>query len=235
MELIEQHNTTLVFCNTRSLAELIFQDLWTVNEQALPIGIHHGSLSVEARGKVAAAMSAGKLRGLVATASLDLGIDWGDVDLVIQMGAPKGSSRLLQRIGRANHRLDEPSKGLLVPGNRFEYLEGRAALDAIAEGELDPEVFRPGTLDVLAQHIMGIACAGPFDEGGLFQEVRSAAPYGGLKEETFQDVLNFIATGGYALKAYDRFRRLVPEGGGRWRLTRPAIAAQHRLNAGIIV
>jgi ATP-dependent Lhr-like helicase len=235
MDLIEQHKTTLVFCNTRSLAELIFQDLWAVNEQALPIGIHHGSLAVEARRKVEAAMAAGKLRGLVATASLDLGIDWGDVDLVVQMGAPKGSSRLLQRIGRANHRLDEPSKGMIVPGNRFEYLEARAALDAIDDGELDPEVFRPGALDVLAQHILAMAVAAPFQQEALLAEVRSAAPYAGLKAETFEEILNFIATGGYALKAYDRFRRLVAEPGGMWRIARPQIAQQHRLNAGVIV
>jgi ATP-dependent Lhr-like helicase len=235
MELIEQHQTTLVFCNTRSLAELIFQDLWAVNDRVLPIGIHHGSLAVEARRKVEAAMAAGRLRGLVATASLDLGIDWGDVDLVVQMGAPKGSSRLLQRIGRANHRLDEPSKGIIVPGNRFEYLEARAALDAIDDGELDPEVFRPGALDVLAQHLLAMAVAAPFQQEGLLAEVRSAAPYAGLKAETFEEVLNFIATGGYALKAYDRFRRLVPEPGGMWRIAKPSVAQQHRLNAGVIV
>jgi ATP-dependent helicase Lhr and Lhr-like helicase len=235
MDLIERHKTTLVFCNTRSLAELIFQDLWAVNDKALPIGIHHGSLAQEARRKVEAAMAAGKLRGLVATASLDLGIDWGDVDLVVQMGAPKGSSRLLQRIGRANHRLDEPSEGTVVPGNRFEYLEARAALDAIDDGELDPENFRPGALDVLAQHILAVACAAPFEEQELLAELRSSAPYAGLKDEVFTEVLNFIATGGYALKAYDRFRRLVPEGDGRWRIARPQIAAQHRLNAGVIV
>jgi ATP-dependent Lhr-like helicase len=235
MALIEQHKTTLVFCNTRSLAELIFQDLWTVNEQALPIGIHHGSLAVEARRRVEAAMAVGRLRGLVATASLDLGIDWGDVDLVVQMGAPKGSSRLLQRIGRANHRLDEPSKGIIVPGNRFEYLESRAALDAIDDGELDPETFRPGALDVLAQHILAMAVAAPFQREKLLTEVRSAAPYAGLKAETFEEILNFIATGGYALKAYDRFRRLVPEPGGIWRIAKPSVAQQHRLNAGVIV
>jgi len=235
MRLIEQHKTTLVFSNTRGLAELIFQKLWDENDKALPIGIHHGSLSVEARRKVEAAMSAGKLRGLVATASLDLGIDWGDVDLVIQMGAPKGSSRLLQRIGRANHRLDEPSKGVLVPGNRFEYLEGRAALDAIDDGELDPEVFRPGALDVLAQHILAMAVAAPFQQEELLAEIRSAAPYAGLKDETFEEILNFIATGGYSLKAYDKFRRLVPEAGGMWRIAKPSVAQQHRLNAGVIV
>src|SRR5687768_7535702 len=150
-------------------------------------------------------MAAGKLRGLVATASLDLGIDWGNVDLVVQMGAPKGSSRLLQRIGRANHRLDEPSKGTIVPGNRFEYLEARAALDAIDEGELDPETFRPGTLDVLAQHILALACAAPFEEKAMLAEIRSAAPYAGLRDEAFTEILSFIATGGYSLKAYDKF------------------------------
>ena len=211
MELIEAHKTTLVFCNTRSLAELIFQDLWKANDQALPIGIHHGSLSLEARRKVEAAMGDGRLRALVATASLDLGIDWGDVDLVIQMGAPKGSSRLLQRIGRANHRLDEPSQGMVVPGNRFEYLEARAALDAIDDRELDPDIFRPGALDVLAQHILGIACAGPFDEVQLLAEVRSAAPYAGLTEQVWRRVLEFISTGGYSLQAYDKFKRLVDD------------------------
>jgi ATP-dependent Lhr-like helicase len=235
MDLIERHQTTLVFCNTRGLAELIFQDLWAANDKDLPIGIHHGSLAIEARRKVEAAMAAGKLRALVATASLDLGIDWGNVDLVVQMGAPKGSSRLLQRIGRANHRLDEPSKGVVVPGNRFEYLEARAALDAIDVGELDPEVFRPGTLDVLAQHILGVACSAPFVEAELLAEVQSAAPYAGLKPETFAEVLNFIATGGYALKAYDKFKRLVQDSPGHWRITKPAIVQQHRMNAGIIV
>jgi len=235
MDLIERHKTTLVFCNTRSLAELIFQDLWAVNDNALPIGIHHGSLAQEARRKVEAAMAAGKLRGLVCTASLDLGIDWGDIDLVVQMGAPKGSSRLLQRIGRANHRLDEPSQGVIVPGNRFEYLEARAALDAIADGELDPETFRPGALDVLAQHILALACAAPFEDQALLAEIRSSAPYRELKDETFDEILNFIATGGYALKAYDRFRRLIRDPEGQWRITRPAVALQHRLNAGVIV
>ncbi len=235
MRLIEQHKTTLVFTNTRSLCELIFQDLWAVNEQGLPIGIHHGSLDLAARRKVEAAMADGRLRALVATASLDLGIDWGDVDLVIQMGAPKGSSRLLQRIGRANHRLDEPSRGVLVPGNRFEYLEGQAALDAIDEGELDPEDFRQGTLDTLAQHILGLACASPFTEAELLAEVRSAAPYSEITADTLSDVLGFIATGGYALKAYDRFQRLVADAEGQWRIARSAVAAQHRLNAGVIV
>ncbi|HZH08336.1 MAG TPA: helicase-related protein, partial [Lautropia sp.] len=208
-----------------------------VNEQSLPIGVHHGSLALEARRKVEAAMAEGRLRALVCTSSLDLGIDWGNVELVIQMGAPKGSSRLLQRIGRANHRLDEPSHGTIVPGNRFEYLEARAALDAVDAGELDPEVFRPGTLDTLAQHILACACAAPFDQEELLAEIRSAAPYAGLTDEIFERVLSYISTGGYALRAYDKFRRLVeePAGSGKWRVTKPNVAVQHRMNAGIIV
>ena len=232
---IETHRTTIVFCNTRSLAELIFQDLWKQNVQSLPIGIHHGSLSREARRKVESAMAEGRLRALVATASLDLGVDWGDVDLVIQMGAPKGSSRLLQRIGRANHRLDEPSEAVLVPGNRFEYLEARAALDAVAAGDLDAEMFRPGALDVLAQHVMAIACAGSFRADELLAEIRTAAPYAALSEDLFGQVLRFIENGGYALRAYDRFRRLTQDADGMWRVSHPNFIAQHRLNAGIIV
>ena len=232
---IETHQTTIVFCNTRGLCELIFQELWNANELKLPIGIHHGSLDIEARRKVENAMADGRIRALVATASLDLGVDWGNVDCVIQMGAPKGSSRLLQRIGRANHRLDEPSEAILVPGNRFEYLEALAAYDAIQEGVLDGEPFRAGGLDVLAQHIMACACADAFDEAQLLAEVRSTHQYADLSPEMFARLLDFIATGGYALRAYDRFRRLTKGKGGLWRVTHPQFIAQHRLNAGIIV
>ncbi len=236
---IKANRTTLIFTNTRFLAEYIFQLLWDINEDTLPIGIHHGSLSKEARRKVEGAMARGELRALVCTASLDLGVDWGDIDLVVQMGAPKGSSRLLQRIGRANHRLDSPSRALLVPGNRFEYLEAMAALDAVAAGQRDGEDFRPGGLDVLAQHIMACACAGPFHEESLLAEVRSSLAYAWLDKAGFARVLNFVATGGYSLKAYDRFKRIVRGAGGIgdgvWRLTHPEHAARHRINAGIIV
>ncbi|MCX9145926.1 ligase-associated DNA damage response DEXH box helicase [Erythrobacter sp. WG] len=229
------NRTTLVFTNTRFLAEFIFQCLWDVNEDHLPIGIHHGSLSTEARRKVEEAMARGELRALVCTASLDLGIDWGDIDLVVQMGAPKGSSRLLQRIGRAGHRLDVPSRAVLVPGNRFEFLEAMAAKDAVDEGQRDGEPFRPGSLDVLAQHVMACACAGPFQEDALLAEVRGALAYSWVDETTFQRVLNFVADGGYALKAYDRFKRIVRDKSGTWRLSHPSQAQRHRMNAGIIV
>ena len=235
IEAIRANRTTLVFCNTRFLAEFIFQKLWEANEANLPIGIHHGSLSKEARRKVEGAMARGELRALVATASLDLGVDWGDIDLVVQMGAPKGSSRLLQRIGRANHRLDQPSRALLVPGNRFEFLEAMAAEEAVEQGQRDGEAFRPGGLDVLAQHVMARACAGPFDGDALLGEVRSASAYGWIADAQWERVLEFVASGGYALKAYDRFRRITLGRDGLWRLTHPEYAARFRLNAGIIV
>ena len=234
-EAIKANRTTLVFTNTRFLAEFIFQCLWEENEDHLPIGIHHGSLSTEARRKVEEAMARGELRALVCTASLDLGIDWGDIDLVVQMGAPKGSSRLLQRIGRAGHRLDVPSRAVLVPGNRFEFLEAMAAKDAVDEGQRDGEPFRPGSLDVLAQHVMACACAGPFHEDALLAEVRGALAYSWVNEATFQRVLNVVADGGYALKAYDRFKRIMRGRDGVWRLAHPNQAQRHRMNAGIIV
>ncbi len=235
MEEIARNKTTLIFCNTRFLAEYIFQKLWDANDPKYPIAIHHGSLSAEARRKVESAMADGKLRALVCTASLDLGVDWGDVDCVIQMGAPKGSSRLLQRIGRSNHRMDEPSKAILVPGNRFEFLEAQAAFDAVEAGVRDGELFCPGGLDVLTQHIMGRACSGPFAEAELRDEIRSATPYSAIDDATFSRVIDYIATGGYALKAYDKYRKLVETTPGHWRLAHPQFAAQFRFNAGIIV
>jgi ATP-dependent Lhr-like helicase len=235
MRRIESARLAIVFVNTRAVAELVFRDLWAENDQSLPIGIHHGSLAPEARRKVEAAMAAGKLRAIVATASLDLGLDWGDVDLVIQMGAPKGASRLLQRTGRANHRMDEASRCLIVPGNRFEYLEALAARDAVQAGELDPDGFRPGALDVLAQHVVGCAAAGPFFPDELYDEVKSAAPYAGVTRAVFDAVLGYAATGGYALKAYERYQRLVTQPDGRLRLRSAALARQWRMNSGTIV
>lgn len=234
-DLIQRHRVSLVFTNTRANAERLFQELWSINTANLPIALHHGSLAVEQRRRVEAAMAAGALRAVVATASLDLGIDWGDIDLVVQVGAPKGASRLLQRIGRANHRLDEPSRAVLIPGNRFEYLESMAARDAALAGDLDGEPFRPGGLDVLVQHIMGLACAAPFEPDALFAEVRSAAPYRDLPRADFDDTLAFIESGGYALRAYDRFRRLVRMPDGRYRVSHPRLIQQHRLNAGVIL
>ena len=233
--IIRQHKTSIVFVNTRAQAELTFDRLWRINEDNLAIGLHHGSLAIEQRRKVEAAMAAGKLRAVVATSSLDLGIDWGDVDLVIQVGAPKGVSRLMQRIGRANHRLDEPSRAMIAPANRFEVLESLAALEAIEASELDGDPPRPACLDVLAQHIVGTACAQPIDRQAFFQEVRRAQPYRDLRREDYDDTFDFVATGGYALAAYERWHRLKQLPDGRWMLASPMVARQFRMNVGTIV
>ncbi|MBS0223501.1 MAG: ligase-associated DNA damage response DEXH box helicase [Proteobacteria bacterium] len=233
--IIRQHKTSIVFVNTRAQAELTFDRLWRINEDNLAIGLHHGSLAVEQRRKVEAAMAVGKLRAVVATSSLDLGIDWGDVDLVIQMGAPKGVSRLMQRIGRANHRLDEPSRAMIAPANRFEVLESLAALEAIEARELDGDPPRPACLDVLAQHIVGTACAQPIDREAFFDEVRRAQPYRDLSRKDFDDTFDFVATGGYALAAYERWHRLKQLPDGRWMLASPLVARQFRMNVGTIV
>jgi ATP-dependent Lhr-like helicase len=229
------HKTTLVFVNTRMQAEFVFQELWQINEEGLPIALHHGSLDVGQRRKVEAAMTAGQLRAVVCTSTLDLGIDWGDVDLVVNVGAPKGASRLMQRIGRANHRLDEPSRAMLVPANRFEILECRAALDAVEAAAQDTPEARRGALDVLAQHVLGMACAGGFDADELFAEVTSASPYAGLSREDFDSVVAFVATGGYALRTYERFAKIRQGKDGKWRVANAHIAQHYRMNVGTIV
>ncbi|SMH38460.1 ligase-associated DNA damage response DEXH box helicase [Mesorhizobium australicum] len=232
---IRKHRTTLLFVNTRSQAEMLFQELWRVNEDSLPIALHHGSLDVAQRRKVEKAMEAGSLRAIVATSTLDLGIDWGDVDLVVHVGAPKGASRLAQRIGRSNHRMDEPSRAILVPANRFEVMECRAALEANYLGAQDTPPLVDGSLDVLAQHILGCACAEPFRADDLFDEIRSAAPYAGLDRQTFDQAVDFVATGGYALRTYERYARIRLTKDGLWRVSHPRVAQQYRLNVGTIV
>ena len=231
---VTRHKTTLIFHNTRAQAELFFHDLWLQNTDSLPIGIHHGSLSREQRDRVEQAMAAGALRAVVCTGSLDLGIDWGDVDLVIQIGAPKNVKRLVQRIGRANHRYNAPSKALLVPANRFEVVECQAALDAVRAHTLDGEPRGPGPRDVLCQHILATACSGPFDADHLYHEVITAGPYALLTKAEFDACLDFVATGGYALKAYDRWQRLKLTN-GKWHLRDPRIAAVIRQNLGTII
>jgi ATP-dependent Lhr-like helicase len=235
MEEIRRNRTTIVFINTRAQAELFFRALWLANTDNLPIGLHHGSLAMEQRKKVEAAMADGSLRGVVATGSLDLGLDWGDVDLVIQVGAPKNVKRLVQRIGRANHTYDAPSRALIVPANRFEVLECHAALDAVQEGDLDGQPMPQGGLDVLCQHLLLVACAGDFDADATFVEVRRSGAYAGLSRQGFDACLNFCATGGYALRAYPQWHRLIQRTDGRWGLRDPRSARRLRMNIGTIV
>ncbi len=234
MEQIKKHKTTLIFHNTRAQAEIFFHNLWLANDDALPIGIHHGSLDRQQRERVEAAMVRGDLRAIVCTGSLDLGIDWGDVDLVIQIGAPKNVKRLVQRIGRANHRYNAPSKAILVPANRFEVVECVAALEAVQEHDLDGDPRGPGPRDVLCQHILIAAAAGPFDADALYAEITAAGPYAQITRAEFDACLEFCATGGYALRAYDRWQRLQQRPDGAWQLRDPRAAQRIRMNLGTI-
>ena len=234
LEEVKKHKTTLIFHNTRAQAEIFFHNLWLANSDDLPIGIHHGSLSREQREKVEEAMVAGQLRAIVCTGSLDLGIDWGDVDLVVQVGAPKNVKRLVQRIGRANHRYNAPSKALLVPANRFEVVECVAALEAAKAHDLDGDPKGAGPRDVLCQHILITACAGPFDANALYTEVISVGAFAGLSRTDFDDCLDFCATGGYALRAYDKWKRLLQTADGNWQLRDPRAAQRIRMNIGTI-
>ena len=235
LERIRAAGTTIVFVNTRAQGELLFQALWRLNEETLAIALHHGSLDIGQRRRVEAAMARGELRGVVATSSLDLGIDWGGVDQVIQVGAPKGISRLLQRVGRANHRMDEASRAILVPANRFEVLECEAAIAGVAAGERDGDPPRPGGLDVLAQHLLLMAAAAPFQPDDMFAEVRRAAPYADLSRRDFDDTLGFVEDGGYALAAYERYRKLFRDAEGAIQIRGARVARQARMNIGTIV
>ncbi|MBO9465697.1 ligase-associated DNA damage response DEXH box helicase [Tropicibacter sp. R15_0] len=234
LEQVKRHKTTLIFHNTRAQAEIFFRNLWLANEDGLPIGIHHGSLDRAQREKVEAAMVRGDLRAIVCTGSLDLGIDWGDVDLVIQIGAPKNVKRLVQRIGRANHRYNAPSKALLVPANRFEVVECLAALEAVRAHDLDGDPRGAGPLDVLCQHILIAAASAPFQADDLYNEMCSAGPFADLSRDAFDACLEFCATGGYALRAYDQWQRLQQRPDGQWQLRDPRAAARIRQNIGTI-
>ncbi|MGR3659962.1 MAG: ligase-associated DNA damage response DEXH box helicase [Paracoccaceae bacterium] len=234
LEQVKAHKTTLIFHNTRAQAEIFFHNLWQANTDNLPIGIHHGSLDREQRQRVEVAMVAGQLRAIVCTGSLDLGIDWGDVDLVIQIGAPKNVKRLVQRIGRANHRYNAPSKALLVPANRFEVVECVAALQAAKEHDLDGDPRGPGPRDVLCQHILIAACSAPIDADALYQEFRTSGDFSTLTNPEFTACLDFVATGGYALRAYDRWQRLQQRPDGKWQLRDPRLAQKIRMNIGTI-
>ena len=234
LEQVRKHKTTLIFHNTRAQAEIFFHNIWLANDDELPIGIHHGSLDRGQREKVEQAMVNGQLKAIVCTGSLDLGIDWGDVDLVVQIGGPKNVKRLVQRIGRANHRYNAPSKALLVPANRFEVVECVAALEAVKIGALDGEPNGPGPRDVLCQHILITATAGPFDASALYAEVISAGAYSTLTRPEFDECLDFCATGGYALRAYDQWKRLQQRPDGCWQLRDPRAAQRIRMNIGTI-
>ncbi|WP_418152021.1 ligase-associated DNA damage response DEXH box helicase [Litorimonas sp. RW-G-Af-16] len=231
---IKAARSVIVFVNTRAQAEMLFQQLWQVNEDNLPIGVYHGSLARDRRQKTESLIASGHLRAVVSTSALEMGIDWGDVDLILQVGAPKGVSRLLQRIGRSNHRLDEPSKAVLVPTNPLEAVECAVAMRAIEKGERDGEDYRDGAMDVVVQYIVNRACAERVKPRQMLNEIRQATPYAKLSKSDFDDLLQFAVDGEYALKTYERFHRLKPSSRG-YQIASVQQARRHRMNIGMIV
>jgi ATP-dependent helicase Lhr and Lhr-like helicase len=234
MARIRAAGTTIVFVNTRAQAELMFQALWKLNDPMLPIALHHGSLEVEQRHRVEAAMAGGKLRGggdVVARSRHRLG--WRGPGHPGRRAQGRVAAAATRR--RANHRMDQASRAILVPANRFEVLECEAAMLGVTARELDGDPPRPGGLDVLAQHLLGLACAAPFLPDEVYAEVCRAAPYAALTRRDFDDVLAFVENGGYALAAYDRWKKLFRDSEGRVHVRSARIAAQHRMNIGTIV
>ncbi|MGB0547420.1 MAG: ligase-associated DNA damage response DEXH box helicase [Paracoccaceae bacterium] len=234
LEQISKHKTTLIFHNTRAQAEIFFHNLWLNNQDNLPVAIHHGSLDLAQRKRVEAAITKGELRAVVCTGTLDLGIDWNEVDLVMQVGAPKNIKRLVQRIGRANHTYNTPSKAIIVPANKFEIVECQAALEAVRDKDLDGEPIASGSLDVLCQHILLVACSGKILPSKLFEEIKQIGAYKNLTHEEFKECMGFCIDGGYALKRYEQWHRLKLDHSGNLILRDPRIANKIRMNVGTI-
>ena len=226
--------SSILFVNTRAQAEILFESLWAINNKNKKIAIHHGSLEKDLRKKVEREIVEGHIECVVATSSLDLGLDWGNIDLVMQIGAPKGVARLIQRIGRANHTINTPSRAILVPTNCFEFVECIAAKECIKLNLLEDEQYSEGSLDVLAQHIVGVAISKKFKKEELYEQVKKAWPYRNLNEEDFEKTLSFVENGGYSLQGYEEYSRLKRDG-EYFKIKDKSLITKYRMNVGAIV
>ena len=232
---IESVNSTLVFANTRSQTEIWYQQLLKQRpDWAGRIALHHGSLDTSVRQWVEQGLRNGSLRAVVCTSSLDLGVDYTAVDLVIQIGSPKGAARLLQRAGRSGHQPDAISHLAFVPTNAIELMELAAAQDAIRAGHLEARPLLKKPLDVLAQHLVTIAIGGGFRSQELLREVRSTQAYESLTDTEWNWVLDFIVRGGASLDAYPEFKRVEREE-DFFHVTQRRLQTSHRMNIGTIV
>ncbi|WP_133501545.1 ligase-associated DNA damage response DEXH box helicase [Cognatilysobacter terrigena] len=232
---IFQARTSLLFTNTRAFAELWHQALQAVwPEDPSTLALHHGSLDPSIRAEVEAGLRDGSVRCVVATSSLDLGVDFPAVDQVFQLGSPKGTARLLQRAGRAKHRPGESGHVVCVPTHMLELVEFAAVREAVSAGEV--EARRPPrlSLDVLAQHCVTLALGGGFDADKLLQEVRGTHAFANLADEAWQSVLDFIVQGGRALEHYPDFQRVARDDDGRYVVHDRRVALRHRLSIGTI-
>ncbi|MES2932415.1 MAG: ligase-associated DNA damage response DEXH box helicase [Pseudomonadota bacterium] len=233
---IEACATTLVFTNTRSQAELWYQNLLDARpDWAGLIALHHGSLDKEVREWVELSLKKGSLKAVICTSSLDLGVDFLPVERVLQIGSPKGIARLLQRAGRSGHAPGRISRLTLVPINSMELLEAAGARRAVARRNIEARRSPNKPLDVLVQHLVTIALGGGFRSQELFDEVRSAFAYRDLTPDEWQWALDFVARGGQSLVAYPEYRRVLPDEEGVYRVPDVALGRRHRMGIGTIV
>jgi ATP-dependent Lhr-like helicase len=235
VQAIEEGQSAIVFTNTRSQTEIWYQALIQARpDWAGIIALHHGSLDRKKRDWVEDGLRTGRLRCVVATSSLDLGVDFSPVDRVLQIGSPKGIARLLQRAGRSGHRPGATSRVTCVPTNALELVEVAAARDGIASGRIESRLPVTRPLDVLAQHVVTVALGGGFVPAELEREVKSTHAYADLKEDEWRWVLDFVSSGGDALHAYPEYARAVVRG-GRWIVESSFLARRHRQAIGTIV
>ena len=233
---LEASGSTLVFTNTRSQAEIWYSALIEARpDWAGLVALHHGSLDRAVRDWVELALKDGRLRAVVCTSSLDLGVDFLPVERVLQIGSAKGVARLLQRAGRSGHAPGRPSRITLVPTHSLEIAEGAAARAAVAAGHIEARPSPQQPLDVLVQHLVTVALGGGFEPEALYREVRGTAAYAQLSRQAWQWCLDFVSQGGPSLAAYPDYHRVVPDEQGIWRVPDARLARRHRANIGTIV
>ncbi|MEM1329726.1 MAG: ligase-associated DNA damage response DEXH box helicase [Planctomycetota bacterium] len=227
--------STLVFCNTRSQAERWFHAIQHERPSWTPVtALHHGSIDRDERERIEAGLKDGTLRLVVATSSLDLGVDFSPVERVVQVGSPKGLARLMQRAGRAGHRPCEECSILCVPTHGMELVEIAAVRRGLEAGRLEPRDPESKPLDVLAQHMVTCALGGGFEPDALFRQIRSAASYRTLTRDDFDWTLHLVEHGGGTLRAYPEYCKIVPDESGVYRVPDRRIAQVHRMNVGTI-
>jgi ATP-dependent Lhr-like helicase len=236
IEAIESSRSTLVFTNVRSQAEIWYQGLLEARpEWAGLIGLHHGSLDSDVRKWVEQGLKEGKLKAVVATSSLDLGVDFSPVERVLQIGSPKGVARLLQRAGRSGHAPGQVSRVTCVPSHALEFIEAAAARRKAIEGRIESRIPVDRPLDLLTQHLVTIAAGEGFDAEEMKAEVRTARAFRDLTDAEWQWALDFVTRGGDALKAYPDYHKVVLDEDGRHRVKDTTIARRHRMSIGTIV
>jgi ATP-dependent helicase Lhr and Lhr-like helicase len=235
IEEIEKPGTTLVFANTRAQTEIWFRAILDKRPDWLgQIAIHHGSLDRKLRLQVEQLLRESKIRAVVCTSSLDLGVDFTAVDRVLQIGSPKGIARLMQRAGRSGHRPGEVSRVICVPTHAFELVEFSAAREGVEHRRIESRHPLRKPLDLLVQHLVTVATGVAFDEETLKAELRSTHAYADLTDEEWGWSLDFVARGGPTLTAYPQFQKVVRDESSRWTIGNDKLARMHRLGIGTI-